>query len=318
MPKASNSEPPPNNQLMASTKDIKRKIKSITSTRQITKAMELVATSKMKKAVDGAVNLRSYGYLSLQILSKLSKKHQNLHKYFQVRDPQNILIVFFTTDKGLCGGLNTNLFKKITQTAKKLEEQHKGAKIHYTASGKKGAEFLHRIGKEVQMAFPSYSNNPQFSDIFPISKEALKGFEEEKYDKVVVIYPDFISTLQQKPVAKTLLPFSVEVFEEMLEELGSKFTDVAKPIEKDLDYKLEPSAEYILENIVPQLTEMQLYQAVLETTASEHSARMVAMQNATGAADDLLADLVLTYNQARQASITAEIAEISAGCAVIN
>lgn len=298
-------------------KDIKRKIKSIRSTRQITKAMELVATSKMKKAVDNAVNLRAYGYLSLQILSKLSKKHQNLHKYFQKREVKNVLLVVITTDKGLCGGLNTNLFKRLTQIIEKLEKEHPSSTLHYLTSGRKGAEFLHRIGKEVGFIYPSYSNNPKFSDIFPISKEALKGFEAGKYDKVVMIYPDFESTLIQKPVAKTLLPFSIEVFEEMLEELGSKFTKVAKPVEKDLDYKLEPSPKYIIDNIVPQLTEMQLYQGVLEATASEHSARMVAMQNATKAADDLLGDLVLTYNQARQASITAEIAEISSSCAVI-
>lgn len=300
-----------------SVKESKRKIKSIKSTRQITKAMELVATSKMKKAVDGTVRLRSYGYLALQILSKLSKKHQHLHKYFQRREVKNVLVIFFSTDKGLCGGLNTNLFKKVLQTTKKLEEDHKNAKITFITSGRKGAEFLHRIGKEVGFAFPSYSANPKFSDIFPISKIAFKGFEKEEYDKVIIIYPDFVSTLVQKPVAKTLLPFSVEVFEEMVEELGSKFTQVAKPIEKDLDYKLEPSPKYILNNIVPQLTEMQLYQAVLEVSASEHSARMVAMQNATKAADDILDDLILTYNQARQAAITAEIAEISSSCAVI-
>lgn len=303
---------------MASGKDIKRKIKSITSTRQITKAMELVATSKMKKAVDNAVKLREYGYMSLNILAKLSKKHQNLHKYFQTREVENILLVLFTTDKGLCGGLNTNLYKKTTQTIKNLQAQHPKAKIHYVASGKKGAEFLHRTGKDVEFVYPAYTNNPSFKDIFPVSKEALKGFEEGKYDKVVVVFSDFVSTLIQKSVTKTLLPFSIDVFEEMLEELGSKFSEVVKPAEKEFDYKLEPSPEYIIDNIVPQLTEMQLYQAVLETTASEHSARMVAMQNATGAADDILEDLILTYNQARQASITAEIAEISAGSAVIN
>lgn len=300
-----------------STKDIKRKIKSIKSTRQITKAMELVATSKMKKAIDSAVNLRSYGYLSMQILSKLSEK-QSLHPYFQQREVKNILMAVFTTDKGLCGGLNTNMAKKILAEIKKLEAEHKDAKIHFIASGRKGAEFLRRLGREVEFIFPAYSNNPKFSDIFPLSKIAFKGFEKGEYDKVIVIYPDFVSTLLQKPVSKTLLPFSVKVFEEMIEELGSKFTRIAKPIERKVEYKLEPSPKFILENIVPQLAEIQFYQAVLEATASEHSARMVAMQNATQAADDLLGDLVLTFNQARQASITAEIAEISSSSAVLS
>lgn len=301
-----------------SVKDIKRKIKSIRSTRQITKAMELVATSKMKKAVEGAVNLRSYGYLAMNILLKLSRKHQHLHAYLQPREVKNVLVVLFTTDKGLCGGLNTNLFKKLTQTVSKIQQENPSAKLHFVASGKKGAEFMHRSGKEVKMAFPAYSNHPKFSDIFPIGKVALKGFEKGDYDKVIVIYPDFVSTLSQKPVSKTLLPFSPDVFSEMMQELGSKFTKIAAPSEKDADYKLEPSPEYIVTNIVPQLVEVQLFQAVLESAASEHSARMVAMQNATKAANDLLGDLVLTYNQARQASITAEIAEIAASTAVLS
>ncbi|MFA6918477.1 MAG: ATP synthase F1 subunit gamma [Candidatus Gracilibacteria bacterium] len=302
----------------SSGKEIKRKIKSINSTRQITKAMELVATSKMKKAVDNAVKLRSYGYLALNLLSKLSKKQAKLHKYFRQRKVKNILLLVLSTDKGLCGGLNANIYKKIIKTVKVFEEQYKDAKIHYLASGKKGAEFLHRIGKDVEFVFPAYSANPKFSDIFPLSKIALRGFENGTYEKVVVIYPDFISTLLQKPVAKTLLPFSIEVLMEMLSELGSKFSKFVKPAEKDIEYKLEPSPKYILENIVPQLTEMQLYQAVLEMSASEHSARMVAMQNANQAAEDLLNDLVLTYNQARQAAITAEIAEIAAASSSLN
>lgn len=300
-----------------SIKDIKRKIKSIRSTRQITKAMELVATSKMKKAVESAVNLRSYGYLAMNILLKLSKKYQHLHAYFQPRELKNVLIILFTTDKGLCGGLNTNVCKKFNLTVGNIQKEHPQAKLHFVASGKKGAEFIHRTGREVKMAFPSYSNHPKFSDIFSISKVAVKGFEKGDYDKVIVIYPDFISTLLQKPVTKTLLPFSPDVFAEMMQELGSKFTKIAAPSEKDVDYKLEPSPEYIVTNIVPQLVEVQLFQAVLESAASEHSARMMAMQNATKAANDLLSDLVLTYNQARQASITAEIAEIAASMVVV-
>ncbi len=293
-----------------SVKEVKRKIKSINSTRQVTKAMELVSTSKMKKAVSQAVNLRAYGYLAFNILSKLSSKYSKTHKYFQKRDVKNVLMILFTTDKGLCGGLNANLCKKLVNTLQILEKD-KDIKIDFIAVGKKGAEFLRRIGKQVLMFFPAYSKNPKFSDILALSKVATKDFVDEKYDKVTVIYPDFISTLLQKPVAKTLLPFSMDTFKEMLDELGSKFTKFAKVEEKNLEYKLEPSTEYIIDNIVPQLAEGQLFQAVLEATASEHSARMVAMQNANKAAKDLLDDLVLTYNQARQGAITAEIAEIA-------
>jgi F-type H+-transporting ATPase subunit gamma len=295
-----------------SVKDIRRKIKSIKSTRQITKAMELVATSKMKKAVDNAVRLRAYGYLAFSILSKLSKKHSNLHAFFKSRERKNILVILFTTDKGLCGGLNANLFRKVSKLLERLKEKYPNAKISFAASGKKGAEFLRRIGKNVEFVFPAFSLNTKFSDTLAISRIAMKGFEKGDYDEVAIVYPDFVSTLVQKPVVKALLPFSVETFSEMLSELGSKFGNVARMTEKDIEYKLEPSPEYILKNIIPQLVEMQIYQAVLEATASEHSARMLAMQNATQAATDLLDGLVLTYNQARQAAITSEIAEIAA------
>lgn len=295
----------------SSVKEIRRKIKSIKSTRQITKAMELVATSKMKKAVDNAVRLRAYGYLAFSILSKLSKKHSKLHAFFRSRERKNILVILFTTDKGLCGGLNANLFRKTSKLLEKLKEKYPNANISFAASGKKGAEFLRRIGKNVEFVFPAFSLNTKFSDTLAISRIAMKGFEKGDYDEVAIVYPDFVSALVQKPVVKMLLPFSVETFSEMLQELGSKFGNVVKAVEKDVEYKLEPSPGYILKNIIPQLVEMQMYQAVLEAAASEHSARMVAMQNATQAATDLLDELVLTYNQARQAAITAEIAEIA-------
>ncbi|MBI2634799.1 ATP synthase F1 subunit gamma [Candidatus Peregrinibacteria bacterium] len=300
-----------------SVKEIKRKIKSIKSTKQITKAMELVATSKMKKAVDNAVRLRAYGYLAFSILSRLSRKHSRLHSFFKQRKRKNILAVFFTTDKGLCGGLNSNLFKKMMKLLEKMKIDYPDANVAFAASGKKGAEFLRRMGKNVEFVFPAFSLNPKFSDTLAISRVAIKGFENGKYDEVVLVYPDFVSTLLQKPVSKVLLPFSVKTFSEMLEELGSKFHKVVKIKEKDVEYKLEPSPEYILKFVIPQLVEMQLYQAVLEAAASEHSARMVAMQNATQAATDLLDEFVFTYNQARQAAITAEIAEIASSSLIL-
>lgn len=301
-----------------SVKEIKRKIKSIKSTRQVTKAMELVATSKMKKAVNQAVNLRSYGYVATRMLSQLSKKHTKLHKFFQKREVKNVLVLLFSTDKGLCGGLNANLFKKLVNVLKNSEAKYPQANFTFATSGKKGAEFLRRIGKNVDFVFPAFSANPQFSDIFPISKITIKGFMEDKYDEVLMVYPDFQSILLQKAVMRPLLPFSLENFELMMEELGSKFSKEMPQVEKETEYKLEPTPEFIIDNIVPQLTEMQIYQAVLETAASEHSARMVAMQNATKAASDLMNDLVLTYNQARQAAITAEISEIAAGMAAVS
>ncbi|MCK9186863.1 ATP synthase F1 subunit gamma [Candidatus Gracilibacteria bacterium] len=301
-----------------SGKETKRKIKSIKSTRQITKAMELVATSKMKKATDNAINLRSYGYLAINILSKLSKKHADMHPFLKEREVKNALVLFFTTDKGLCGGLNANLFKKAVHTIKGLEEGYPNANIHYITSGKKGADFLHRMGKQIDMAFPSFTARPSFNDAMMISRLAVKGFEKGEYDKIIMIYPDFLSVIQQKPVSRTLLPFSVDVFKEMVNEIGSKFSKVVEAQEKDIEYKLEPSPQFILDNIVPQMINMQIFQAILETTASEFAARMVAMQNATGAADDLLENLILTYNRARQSAITAEISEITSSCAAIS
>jgi len=300
-----------------SVKDIKRKIKSIRSTRQITKAMELVATSKMKKAVDSALRLRIYGYMAFQILARLSENSEIEHLYFKERTVKNLLVLLFTSDKGLCGGLNANLFKKILKNNELLKIKYPDAKITYAVAGKKGAEFLKRMGMEVTHVFPAYTTNPKFSDTFGLSNVVIKGFKSGNYDKVMMVYPDYVSTLLQKPVVKGLLPFSTETFKEMLDELGSKFSKVVFEHNKNLQYKLEPSESFILDNVVPQLVEVQLFQALLEMTASEHSARMMAMQNATQAATDLLDNLTLTYNQARQAAITQEIAEIAASSLTI-
>lgn len=291
-----------------SIKDIRRKLKSIKSTRQITKAMELVATSKMKKATDFAVRLRNYGYLAFSLITSMAQNGKLKSKLFETRPADKVLVVLFTTDKGLCGGLNANLFKKVS----KLKTTFPEAQFSFVACGKKGADFLRRVGEKVEYIFPAFTSSPKIRDIFPISKVSMEGFLNGSFDRVFLVYPDFVSLIQQKPVVKTLLPFSPEVFSEMLSELGSKFSSVAHLPEKKLTYKLEPDSSYILNNIIPQLLESQIYQAVLETSASEHSARMVAMQNATSAASDLLDNLTLTYNQARQAAITQEIAEIAA------
>ncbi|MDX9970930.1 MAG: ATP synthase F1 subunit gamma [Candidatus Gracilibacteria bacterium] len=295
-----------------SIKDIRRKLKSIKSTRQITKAMELVATSKMKKATDFAIRLRNYGYLAFSLISSLSANGKVKSDLFEIRPVNNVLVLLFTTDKGLCGGLNANLFKKIAKLKAGVISSHPDAKFTFVASGKKGADFLRRVGEKIDFIFPAFTNNPKIRDIFPMTKIAMDGFLNGSFDKVLLVYPDFVSLIQQKPVVKTLLPFSTGVFAEMLSELGSKFSSVAHLPEKKLTYKLEPDSNFILNNIIPQLLESQIYQAVLETSASEHSARMVAMQNATSAASDLLDNLTLTYNQARQAAITQEIAEIAA------
>jgi F-type H+-transporting ATPase subunit gamma len=310
-----------------STRDIRRKIKATKSTRQITKAMELVATSKMKRAIKNAVSMRPYAKKAWDILVSVAGRHgeEETISYFEEREESNkILMVLFSTDKGLCGGLNSQLFRKVFQYLEDLRKKSPDVEVDFLVSGKKGQDFIKRIGRNLVAAFPAYSGFPVLKDIFPISKMIFSDFEAKIYDKVILAYTDFISVVNQKPVVRRLLPLSKGALKEMIEglEYGAKTSEIKKETSNEpkiefAEYVYEPSKEFVYKYILPHLTEMQVFQAVLEATASEHSARMFAMQNATKSASEMLGDLTLTYNQVRQAGITAEIAEISGSKAAI-
>lgn len=303
-------------------RDLRRKIKAIKSTRQVTKAMELVAASKMRKAVQNATLLRRYAVEAWTILRRVAHAHAGEHPLLANRDPQRLLMVVFTSDRGLCGSLNSHILKTAAQYAARARES--GQEIECIAVGRKAQQFLARTGQKIIAAFPAQSNHPQFRDVLPISKLIIDSFLAESYDRVVLVYSDFISALLQEPTVKALLPFSEEGVRKMIDDIlperrmtKEEQAALNAPLPK-IQYIFEPSEAQVLSAILPQLTELQVYQAVLETAASEHSARMVAMRNASDNASDLLGDLTLTYNQSRQSIITAELAELSASKAALD
>lgn len=299
-------------------------MKAIKSTRQVTKAMELVAASKMRRATQNALVLRRYALTAWTILKKIAHAHGGKHAFLQHRPLNRVLIVLFTSDRGLCGSLNTHIIRTAAKYAEQIQAARPNAQIEYVAVGRKGQQFLARTGQKIVAAFPALSNHPVFKDIFPISKLVMDAFLKGDYDRAVMVYSDSISALVQEPTVKVLLPFSEKELQSMVESLlpERKLTkeealhqEVVLP---QTEYTFEPSEAEILGAILPQLTELQVYQAVLENAASEHSARMVAMRNASENASDILGDLTLTYNRSRQAIITAELAELSASKAALD
>lgn len=297
-------------------------MKAIKGTRQVTKAMELVAASKMRKAVQSAQQLRRYALAAWNVLQRVSLLSNAEHPYIRQRPVQSILCILLTSDRGLCGSLNAHILKQVTLYLQEVEQRYPGASVEFVAAGRKGQQFLARAGRRVVAAFPAFSNHPRFRDVLPVSRLALEGFDQGRYDHVVLMYTDFVSPLVQHPSMKVLLPFSTTELQGMVESLSQHpvTPDERQQVEGDPVQRqslFEPSQVQVLDEIIPSLTEVQVYQAVLETAASEHSARMVAMRNATDNATDILGDLTLTYNQTRQAGITAELSELSAAVAVL-
>lgn len=316
------------------TREIRRKIKSIKNTRQITKAMELVAASKMRRAVANTLALRPYARLAQALLANLADKAggaengaaesgegASMHPLLAKREVKKVLVVVMATDRGLCGGLNTQLFRKLTEYINAEKKKTAPPELSFVAIGKKAQDFLRRTGQRVIAAYGALSNHPTVRDTYAISRMVLQDYTLGVYDKVMLVYTDFISAINQKPTVRRLLPLSRHALEEMISALETKShhasLDVIAETASSAEYIFEPSPAVVLEMLLPRLTEMQIYQAVLESAASEHSARMFAMRNATDNASEFIADLTLAYNQLRQASITAELAEISAGRAAL-
>ncbi|MBP9773011.1 MAG: ATP synthase F1 subunit gamma [Candidatus Peribacteraceae bacterium] len=305
-----------------SLRDIRRKIKGITSTRQVTKAMELVSASKMRKAINSAHMLRQYAQAAWDILQHIAQANPGAHPYLQERPLQNVLIVLISTDRGLCGSLNTQLFRALNLYLQELKKIETFETVDYIAVGRKGQQYLARTGQKIIAAFPAFSNHPRYRDALPVARLLTESFKAGSYDHVIVLYPDFVSALVQEPEVKVLLPFSQSEVQAMAEEFGlrrrpKKKRTSSSSFDHADEFKFEPSVVEVLDSIMPQLTEVQLYQAVLEAGAAEHSARMVAMRNATDNASDILDDLTLTYNQTRQANTTTELSELSAATAAI-
>ncbi len=280
------------------TKAINRRIKSVVNTKKITKAMELVSASKMRKAVSAVLASRPYAKMAWNLAAQLEARGEEAHPLMRARpEIKRTLAVLVTSDRGLCGGFNAQVLK----AASEIIRSRANGSVDFIAVGRRGEQWIRRRNLPLNAAFEDLvaGGAPPASKVRPIARLLRDGFTKQGYDEVIAIYTDFVSSVLQKPTVKTLLPLS-----EGARHLG-------------MEYLFEPDARSVLDALLPRIAESQLYQAILESLASEHSARMLAMKNATDAAADMIDDLRLTFNQARQAGITQEIAEISAGRAAL-
>ena len=322
-----------------STKEIVRRIKSIGNTKKITKAMELVSAAKMRKSVEATLASRFYAKYSWEVLTKLAAvTDPSQHALLAVRPVKKLCVLLITSDKGLCGSYNSLIIKKILQQLKdpksmmanrvldkKIEAtiDPKDLEVTFICIGKKGAEVVQKLGKKVAAVFTGLSERPKVRELAPVADIIISDYIAGKYDKIVSAYTDYFSVIKQVPKLRQLLPISKIDLEKLISELDTvydkvkdeRFNHVA--IDQQAEYVFEPNKKQLLNEILEDLVKMQIYQMVMESRASENSSRMVAMKNASDAAGDMIGELTLIYNKARQASITQEIAEISSGKAAL-
>lgn len=291
---------------MPSTRDIRRRIKSVKSTAQITKAMQLVASAKMKKAQDQATNGRPYADLLNKVLVSLrGGVEEGTHPFFSDGAGGRILVLLFTSDKGLCGALNTNLLKRL------LGEQLDPAQTDFVTVGRKGAQALGRLRRNLLADFP-VKDPAKFAEIRTVGRFVQEKFRRGDYRRVLVAFNNFVNTVTLVPTIEQLLPVNPVTLggKRSFEGMGAAL-EVAETSTDLPQYEFEPGATGVFEAILPQYVNNTLYQMLLESRASEHSSRMVAMKNATDNARQLIKDLTLEYNKVRQAAITNELLEIT-------
>jgi F-type H+-transporting ATPase subunit gamma len=288
---------------MATLRDIRRRIKSIKSTSQITRAMQMVAAAKMKKAQDQAVAGRDYASLLNQVLRNLKAKvNEEAHPLLQKRAGTRELMLVISTDKGLLGALNTNLGKRVRlETTDTTEFVTVGRKLR-TALGKAGRKLVADF--EVKDPVP-------FGQARPIAKFLTEKFLSGEYDRITVAFTNFVNTLTQEPWVSQLLPIDAAKLAEKQDFEGAAKGERAETVAASADYLFEPAPEEVLNTLLPLYVNFQIYQMLVESRASEHSARMVAMKSATDNAKEIVKDLTLDYNKLRQAAITAELLEIT-------
>ena len=284
---------------MASTRELRRKIKSIKGTQKLTQAMQMVSAAKMNRAIQRAQASRTYSGLSWNIIQQLlNRVGRDQHPLFDHRPIKNVAIIVITSNRGLAGGLNAQLLRKVSETIK--DRQAAGKTVSVFSMGKKGTQFIARYyGDTLKGDFPTPDTVAGMADITDLATITLDGFLAKKYDEVVVCFNEFKSMLSQAPTIRPLLPVVVDE------------AQAANPDTSDVIF--EPSQERVLDVLLPRAVRTQLYQMLLDANASEHAARMLAMKNATENAGEIIDDLTLTMNGVRQAGITREISEISAG-----
>ncbi len=311
---------------MAGIRDIKRQIKSIGNTKKITKAMEMVAAAKMRKATEAVLRTRTYANLSWETVLSISRANGDgekpLHPLLTKRpETKKVAIILIASNRGLCGGFNAALMAKAAASVKKHDQP-----TEFIVIGKKGKAIHKYYGHEIAAEFEKEDLAATVREVLPIAQLVIDDYLSGRYDKVLVAYTDFVSASKQVPRVRQLLPVETEKEDRYLGVVGKdtrigmteefvkeKEAGHLEHQEHRHEYTFEPSPDEVLDQMIPRLIEVQLYQAMLESNASEQSARMNAMHQASQAAGDMISDLTLYYNKARQEKITAEIAEISAG-----
>jgi F-type H+-transporting ATPase subunit gamma len=293
---------------MPSTKEIRGKIKSVQSTRKITKAMEMVAASKMRKAQERMRQARPYGDRIRNIVAHLAQANPEYKHPFVLRrsEIRNVGVILISTDKGLCGGLNTNIQRALLQQVKQWEAN--GVKFQATAIGNRGFGFLQRLNANIVSHVVQVGDKPHLEKLIGPVKVQLDAYAEGRLDALLIAYTRFVNTMKQEPLIEQLLPLSAERFAQSEEEKRAYAWD----------YIYEPDAQRVIDELMTRYVEAIIYQSVAENMASEQSARMVAMKAASDNAKKIIEELQLIYNKTRQAGITKEISEIVGGAAAIS
>ena len=290
---------------MPSTREIRRRIRSVRNLAQITRAMEMVSASKMRRAQRNVLATRPYADRLRDVMSSLMARASGSRKgtLLEVRtEVKNVALILITPDRGLAGSLVANILRRTARFV--IDEKAKGRNVKVLAIGKKGRDFLNRSGQDLLAEVTKLGDYPKLADILGVSTNVIQGFLKGDFDEAYIVYSQFVNTLVQRPAVRRILPVEAD-------------QSTPAPASASSNYNYEPDEDVVLKDLLPRFAEVQIYQALLEAIASEHSARMVAMRNATDNAKDLRRELSLTYNKTRQANITKEVSEIASGAAAL-
>lgn len=292
-------------------KHVKNKIISTKKTGQVTKAMESVSAVKMRKSQERAFASRPYVHSAMRIMARVAKSQDGLsHPLAEKREAGKKLLVIVTSDKGLAGSVNSAVLKRAEQVFIESSD------VDVIAVGRKALEFANRMKKTVIAEYTNVSDDVTVADVYSMTEAILESFKAGTYKEVDVLYQNFLSTFEQEPTKRTILPLDpaeIGYIMEGIKPKTGKWSSNETPVDSHIAYEMEPSASEVLDTLIPQLVEIMLYHSLLESKASEHSARMVAMKNATDKSKEVIKALTIQYNKARQAAITAEVSEITAG-----
>ena len=289
---------------MASAREMRLRIKSVKNISQVTRALEAVSAAKVRKAIQALTATRSYATKAWQVLRHITNQPGtlNLHPLLMARaNPKNALVIVMTADRGLAGAYNTNIIRYVLQ---RFDKYH--LPVKYITVGRKGRDLLLRMGKPVIADFSNLPSAPKFFSVSAIGRLVVDDFIKAEVDEVFLIYTDFVNMARQITTMKKLLPLEIENAEQLVQEFEQQTGPAAA-------YEFEPDQKEILDEMIPRFTALQIYQAILESQASEHAARMVAMRNATDNAKELVSALQLAYNKVRQQTITNDILDIVGG-----